>query len=176
MITKDQVDSAIAAAKDALVTDGDFAWVRKSALIERAYYAGLYAGLRAIAHENDLKEMILRSIVDTMFTRGGDDSFDSTPIGREFSTLKQRLLDDKESTFPAETTVRLTASLEKLDQRWNSVLTQAKRVIGHIQNLADDCHANPEKDDWLRHEYCGLLEELEHVLRIASLLQTDHRK
>jgi len=176
MIPKDQVDAAIAAAQESLNADGDFAWVRKSALMERAYHVGLYAGLRAIAREDDLKGLILRTIVDTMFARGGDDSFNSTPLGKEFNNLKKRLLAGEESTLPPESTAALTASLEELDRRWNSALTRARGLIGHLQHLIDDRHADTGKDDRLRNEYHGLLEELEHVVRLASLLQVDHRK
>jgi hypothetical protein len=176
MISKKQVDAAVAAAKEELNPDGDFTWVRKSALMERAYHVGLYAGLRAIAREDDLEGPMLRALVNTMFPRDGDDSFDSTPLGREFNKLKKRVLDGEASTLPPEVTDAMTSSLEDLDRRWTSTLSDARRLIVHIQHMLDNRYADTGKDDSLRHEYYGLFQELEHLVRLASLLQVDHRK
>ena len=74
-ISQEQAIAAIKACENAIDSDCDLSWVRESAKLESAYFAGLFSGLSEIAEFDHIKAIMLKSISSTMFTRDGDLSF-----------------------------------------------------------------------------------------------------
>ena len=85
-----EVDVAIESAFKTLVEDKNFSWIRNSSILKRAYCLGLYAGLRAVTDESNLRELLLEMVRGTMFARSGEDTFGSTRIGRIYNDLKDQ--------------------------------------------------------------------------------------
>ena len=183
MISKQQVDTAIGAAKEAIQPGADLSWVTHSAQIERAYFAGLFAGLQSIADDNDLRRLVLETMSNTMFPRDGDDSFSSTPLGRVFSALQREILDAKRQITNLESIDSLRVGIEEIDHRWKYTVREAEELTEAlrraIQASTDAGVASPTPDreeHECRHRCCQILEHLEKCIRFLSLPQTDHRK
>jgi hypothetical protein len=163
MIRKEDIDSVIEAADKAINHErgGDFAWISKSAILERVYYLGLYAGLRPIASGNDLDSILRKALLQTMSARKFDDSFGSTPIGacfRVLASLAQKFDDLYErqlasaaqsaATFDWADTTRLhgdvqsclselIAKAERRDQEWQCVINDTYKGLKTFQALID---------------------------------------
>ena len=88
MISSEDANAAINAAHKALAEDPELAWIRKSVLIERAYYQGLSQGLMAIAAEDDLRRLMTIAVKELIWSRGGDDTFPSTNVSQAYSDLR----------------------------------------------------------------------------------------
>lgn len=183
MISKQQVDTAIGAAKEAIRPDADLSWVARSAQMERAYFAGLYAGLRSIANEDDLRKLVLETITNTMFSRNGDDSFTSTSLGKVFSALRCEILDAKRQIANLESIDSLRVEIEEIDHRWKYTLREAVEQTAALRRAIQASTvagvASPTTDQLeheSRHRCCQMLKHLEKCIRFLSLPQTDHRK
>lgn len=182
MISKQEFESVVTSASDALKPGADFAWIRESAILERAYYIGLYAGLKAIAQEEDLDRLLRRALFETVFMRSGDDSFSSTPVGKAYEELKKSFLDNKDPEQFTQLIRALLTKLDEIDRSWNSALFAARRIIEELNRLktkSDSANANADSRnlvDEIISEGCRLFEMLEQYLRVVSLIQTDHRK
>lgn len=75
-MNRDGVNAAIESADKALHDEG-LSWIKKSSLLMRAYYLGVYGALESVADERDLKGLLLRTFTATVFPRSGDDTFPS---------------------------------------------------------------------------------------------------
>lgn len=173
MIQSDEAEAAITAAREALSQNSGFSWIKKSSLVERAYFLGLFSGLGAIAAEDDLNRLGLATLTNTFWCRSGDDTFPTTKIGQAFSLLKGRLHEHPETSdrFMIEDAMNL-----------REVVTKEERFLQHHLRAIDDVFSRfPSSsskptftDDELRSEQHRLLETLEPYLRIVALLETDH--
>lgn len=183
MIPKKQVDAAIDSAREAIRPEGDLSWVTRSAQMERAYFAGLYAGLRSIANEDDLRRLVFETITNTMFSRNGDDSFTSTSLGKVFNALQREILDTEREIANPESIDSLRVGIKEIDHRWKYTVREAeeltellKRAIqaSTVSRVASPTTEKEEHES--RHRCCQMLEHLEECIRFLSLPQTDHRK
>jgi hypothetical protein len=86
------VDAAVASADDALANKRGMAWMRKSCLVERAYFWGLYFGLKAIANKDDLQGLLNRAALGALFDREADDTFPSPTIAHDYEALMSALI------------------------------------------------------------------------------------
>jgi hypothetical protein len=182
MISKEQVDLTITAAKDAAGPEGDFSWVRDSSYLRRAYSCGLYAGLRAIANEEDLNKFLLRVYVETMFTREGDDTFSATPIGKACGDMKKSFESHEKHQSATEALKALFDQLNEAERFWETKLREAKHWLGEIDSILNEppvSHdsqegtSDPKYEQKHRRAYTTL-EKLEKSMRVLSLIQTDH--
>jgi hypothetical protein len=55
MIDSRQVEEAFQSAKQELVSNPALTWIKESALRERAYFVGLYCGLKSMAPEGNFE-------------------------------------------------------------------------------------------------------------------------
>ncbi len=173
MIPIDEARAAITAAREALSQNSEFSWIQKSCLVERAYFLGLFAGLRAIAAEDDLNQLCLTPIINTLGCRKGDDTFPSTKVGQAFSSLKGALQERPEPSNPSM--IEYVANLRE-------AIREDERFFQHHLRAIDDMFSrfssSSEKltltNNDLRSEQYHLLEALEPYLRIVALLETDH--
>lgn len=182
MIDKSEVNAAVAAATRTLAEETGFAWIKKSGLLERAYFAGLFGGLRGIASEEDVGHILVRAIAETMFPRSADDSFQSTRTGALFDSVRQELLRehvDRPALLAA--VQRLADHIDALGREWNSRVRHARALFDtaaqsndaterdkSAQGLAEERHRQ-------RDEIHRLVEELEHFARHIALVETDHK-
>ncbi|WP_319587945.1 hypothetical protein [uncultured Desulfobulbus sp.] len=183
MISKKQVDAAVASAKEAIRPDADLSWVTRSALMERAYFLGLYAGLRSIANEDDLRGLVLKTITNTMFSRNGDDFFTSTSLGKVFNALQHEILYAERQIVNPESIDSLRVGIEEIDHRWKYNVNEAEELTealrrtiqaSTVTGVASPTTDREERD--FRHRCCQMLQHLEKCIRFLSLPQTDHRK
>jgi hypothetical protein len=173
MIQRDEAEAAITAARETLSQNSGFSWIKKSSLVERAYFLGLFSGLGAIAAEDDLNRLGLTTIMNTLWCRGGDDTFPSTKIGQAFSLLKGHFHEHPENSdrFMIEDVANLREVVRE-DERF---LQHHLRAIDDMFSRFPSSSSKPMlTDDELRSEQYRLLEALEPYLRIVALLETDH--
>lgn len=183
MIEKPLVEEALAAADRALDEESGFDWIKKSSLLERAYFAGLFCGLRGIAREEDVGQILFRAISKTMFPRSADDSFLSTRTGALFESLKGELLrQGADCSALSEAIHKLAEEVHELDRDWNS---RRRHIQAMLEGLATanrislpDARTqdSAEQRDRQGCDTYRLLEELEKFARYIALLQTDHRR
>ena len=69
----------------------DLDWIRSSVLVERAYFSGLAIGLSAIADEDVVSKCFGRFLKRLLWSRGADDTFPSTRLGKDFAALEAAL-------------------------------------------------------------------------------------
>ena len=182
MIDKSEVDAAVAAATRSLAEEPGFAWIKKSGLLERAYFAGLLNGLQGIASENDVGHILVRAIAETMFQRSADDSFQSTRTGVLFDLVRRELTRedvDRPALFAA--IQRLADHVDALDGEWKSRVRQTSMLLevagksSQATGRGGNTEENAEQRDRQRHEIHRQAEELEHFARYFALVETDHK-
>jgi hypothetical protein len=182
MIKKAEVDAAIAAARHALDSKPGFAWIKKSSLLERAYYMGLFNGLRRIAKEEHLSNSLLQPILGTFFPRRADDSFDFTGMGEAFESLKQHLM-QRDSDKPAllEALQQFADQIDRQDREWNTRLRHTRhlleeiRAVNRVTRSDRSALETAEQQERRLNETLRLIESLEELARYIALLETDHR-
>jgi len=180
-IEKATVDVAIAAARDALANEPGLTWIKRSALLERAYNWGLYFGLRAITDEDSLRRLFLDNLIDTLWQREADHTFISTTIGRNYRALREKLDRDDLTSCDAQKMIEnLTTSIDAQDHHWQSLVKQARNLLTEIRVVGGDAGADdnvvdeaPQKER--RYKLNLLLDHLEHLAQRIALLETDHR-
>jgi len=183
MIKKAEVDAAIAAALYALDSKSEFAWIKQSSLLERAYHMGLFAGLSGIAKEDHLSNSLVRAIIGTIFPRRADDSFDSTGTGEAFGSLKQHLM-QRDSNHPAllEALQQFADQIDRQDRDWNTRLRDTRqlleeiRAVNRITRSDRSAIETAEQRDRQLYETHRLVETLEGLAHYIALLETDHRR
>ncbi len=182
MIDKSEVDAAVAAATQFLAEEPGFAWIKKSGLLERAYFAGLFGGLRGVASEDDVGHILVRAIAETIFPRSADDSFQSTRTGVLFDSVRGELSsEDVERRALLTAIQRFADHVCALDDEWNSRIRHTRMLLDAVgkssQATGSDgiAEENLEKRDWQRHEIHQRTEELEQFARYFALVETDHK-
>lgn len=163
----------------------DHSWIKQSFMLERVYFLGVFAGLRDIAREEDLKGMLIRLWADTAFNRAWDNTFASTEMGRAFVALDHSLHDLASEAAPEG--IRADSATEALDTLERTAASHERQieVAGrHIQELialirdgVERCTALPTGSGAHREligEQFAALRALEYWVRIVSLLETDH--
>lgn len=173
MIQRAEAEAAITAAREALSQNSGFSWIKKSSLVERAYFLGLFSGLGAIAAEDDLNRLGLTTITNTLWCRSGDDTFPSTKIGQAFSLLKRHLHEhpDTSDRFMIKDVPNLREVIRENERFFQHHL----RAIDDVLSRFPTSSSEPTfPADELRSEQHRLLETLEPYLRIVALLETDH--
>lgn len=170
-IERAAVDGAVASALDALANESGLDWVRKSALIERAYYWGVYFGLRSVANEDDLKALVLKMFQQTMWAREAEDTFGSTTIGRDWAALLSALEPYKAVSCDdaKEIIAKLRSNIDEEDRRWRGFVEQAYQVLHEIFNVVND-----SREDATRRRAIEHLAPLEDCLRRIALQESDH--
>lgn len=181
MISKQQVDTAISSAKLAIQQDAVLSWVTHSALMERAYFAGLFEGLRGIANEDDLRMLALETITNTMSARTGDDSFLSTALGKAFNEFKESILGPDEHSQSPPSTNALEEGINEVNHHWVSVIQDSETLVSELRESIEN---SPSQENASAHEaraelrdrFCRIVEHLEYCIRFLSLAQKDHRR
>ncbi len=184
VIKRKDADKAIASARETI--DKEFPWIKKSSLLERVYFIGLYAGLRTLAREDDLKNLVLKTYIDAFGERSGDDSFTTTQIGHVYSSMETEILGMRDD--PINTSKKHLAALlelvEKLNHRWQHNLRHTEGLLSHLQTIIEKSvvqkpvqtvsRTDRKQYKPLREEWHKLYQELERCLRVVALLETDH--
>lgn len=173
---------AINAAQEALANDTNLAWIRKSCLIERAYFLGLFNGLDAIAEENAIGKHLGRIFMLTYWARSADDTFRSTPLGRDFEALKTALLGletgERLDLQVFETVIR---DINLVDRAWRERLKHVHELLANTQAVAsvfrppidEDAPERNRVNQELRQIHYHV-SQLEEMLRFMALLETHH--
>jgi len=176
------VELAINAAVDALANDANIAWIRKSCLIQRAYFLGLFKGLAAISGEGDIGNLPLHWLTMVDFSGSADDTFPSTQLGQDFAALGKglRLLETgSDMDRPSfETVLR---DIDLLDRGWRTCLGRARTLLSETQSAASGFRP-PIDDDLPDRKRAGdelgqvhdSLSRLEALVRYMALLETHH--
>ena len=177
-IDKQTVEKAVSAARSKLEQDSSISWIRSSSSIKRIYYLGLLNGLCEISEEQAVsKELVLSILQDTLWPRGADDSFLSTPVGRIYDDISRRLNHDEiDSRFLVASIDQLETQVSSLCERWQSEASMVKEILQSIRaNVANAVHQkNFERVQIGRKDLSELLTDLEMPLRAIALLMLDH--
>jgi hypothetical protein len=170
MIDENSITAALAAAEAGLEDEG-CAWIKRSALTERAYFLGLYKGLSALAAESQLNRLSYRALVQTMHVRPGDDTFAAGQLARTHAALGQdlkALRNDGPSAADAALQ-RLAQCLAEIEDRRNSASKQAARLLAALHDLVHQrSAARPDSDD-LDQRALGAYADLDPLLRVLDL-------
>jgi len=176
------IELATNAACDALASDPDLAWIRKSCLIERAYFLGLFKGLNAIAEEDALGNRLAQFFMKTYWSRAADDTFPSTRLGRDFAALEEgvRRL-DTENDIDQQAIETVIRDIDLLDRQWQECVKRARTFLFEIQSASAGFRPRNE-DDVLDRKRAGevlrqnhyRVSELRHLVRYMALLETHH--
>ena len=185
MISREEASSAFDGARSALEDESHLQWVRSSALLERAYFLGLWSGLRTIANEDDVSGMFNHSLVQTMFSRSADDTFRGTRVGEAYSAFSDRarerlgkMLSEHEqgedhatSGLTKKDFNELLHLVEELRKYLNQTIKDIDTLIVDVER-STDCIANGDGEA-IRAQM-QMIEGLEEPLRVVALLETDH--
>ena len=180
LIDEVAVESAVSAAKDSLISDSDVKWIRNSALLERAYYLGLYKGLISISDSHSLNILLFHALMNTVWERAGDNSFDSTMIGKLFQQMKDDFnVAINGEKFATESTVDLMNQIHSLDNQWRSCVSHALDLLNQNKKLADEFNRSVESnslDQDQHHPFLNKLDpmRIDEMLKFISLLETSH--
>lgn len=163
MIDLRDAELALNGARSALDNaDSNLAWIKKSSLIERAYFLGLEVGLLAVMSEKDTSKMnIMSDIFKTLSPRSADDTFPSTRIGSVFRGLKNKARSDDDVRFSTNDLKPLTDAVAEM----TSLYRQNRSTVDDILHRFERASLDEQRE---------LLIPLEKFLRVISLLETDH--
>jgi hypothetical protein len=184
-MNKDEVNVAIESAARTLAEDKNFSWISRSAYLERAYYAGLYAGLIAVTDESNLDRLVLRMIAGTMHARSWDDTFAFTQIGRLYRELRGQLqcfsdkmfrCGDNQDALFHDNIEQLNCLIKERDHFWQHHCERSKEFLIELRQIKEELGLNPPSSEFPNQRIWGMLEELERVLRVVALLETDHQR
>lgn len=176
------VELAINAASDALVNDTSLAWIRKSCLIERAYFLGLVKGLIAIAEEDAIGNHPIRLLMQTYWARSADDTFPSTQLGRDFAALEKGLHDlETGKNMDQQAIESLIRDIDLVDRNWRDRVNHARTLLAETQAAASGfrppIHEGvPDRkraDEKLRQIH-DRVSALGGMVRYMALLETHH--
>jgi hypothetical protein len=184
-IGKAAFDSSIASARKTL--KDDLPWIANSAILERVYFAGVFASLREIADEDDLKGLMLQNWADTAFNRSFDDTFASTNMGDAFNTLVGILKEREAEGIPANRhTESIAGVMQRLAHAAEAHANQIMQTRHDIHDLLDKLQDNIVRCTSLRlddpdyRQVIGqqhhILQELEYCVRNVALLETEHNR
>jgi hypothetical protein len=169
-VDKETVNLATAAAFDALKIEKGIAWIKQSALFERAYYWGIIMALRAVSEKDDLEQAHL-ALLETAFSRYADDSFLSTGLGQDYAALKECFDSiDLNENGPATIDI-LVDHINSLDQNWRSAVKHAVNELSEIQSQYATVGPLTEKTSYLNR---NKVLNLNDVVRYLALLETHH--
>ncbi len=185
-ITTEAVDALIASARKTL--KDDIRWITKSVMLERAYFLGVFACLREIAKEDDVKGFLFKTWADTAHSRRAfDDTFSSTRMGKAFDTLDRYVNAQTRKQDALESSAEAVSATEALEQLMRGaayhedLIRQARAKIEELTVSIGDSicrRGSPEPADSANHQaveqQLDVLRELEHWVRIVALLETDH--
>ena len=175
MISSEEAETAITAWQFALQENPELSWIRKSVLIERAYFHGLHIGLSAIAAEDDLRRLRAIAIKDLVWNRSGDDTFPSTAVGQaysEFEKLHQARLETPVSSEQLTDAIdTIFARVEASERRLNESAKAAAEILSELSSRKNAAGVEDEAVRAREHEQ---IKALEHYLRIVALLETHH--
>lgn len=181
-IDKAAVETAVSAAADSLANNPNLAWIRKSSLVQRAYFLGLFEGLTAIAEEDSTGNKLAESLIGSIWSRSADDTFPSTQLGQDFTALKERLgRIDNASSFDRPTIDKVITDIKSLNREFRSCVEAARALIGEIEleiaglkpridNVARDRKGEHE----VLHRIHDRMYYLEEMMRFMALLETHH--
>jgi hypothetical protein len=177
------VETAISAAADSLANDPDIAWVRKSSLVQRAYFLGLIKGLDAIAEDDAIgKKWPVEIFMSTLWRTSADDTFPSTQLGQDFTALEKGLREIRtKGNWDRSAIDKVFADIRYLDQRWRSCVESALTLLGKIESAPAGFKLpigegpggrEGESEELIRIQDC--MYGLDKMMRFMSLLETHH--
>ena len=169
-VSTDVVKYAQTAAMDALKDEPGFWWITKSALLERAYLMGISNALGAISEKDDENTFFIKTFSETLWERKADDSFTSTPLGKDYSTIREAALGGK-APAPAEID-ELIFDINRLNDKWCGAVRMVLQELSVIKSLRSK--ANPQSYE-IDGEITGILRYLDDVFRLLALLETSHK-
>ena len=184
MISKEEADAAIKAAKDALRNEPGMSWIGKSSLMKRAYYTGLILGLEAIGEKN-AGMSAFPDLAETLWFGAVDDSFPSTEIGAAFESLKSSVQDLRGGIYKDS----LVGEIEALCLLIRDNARSHEQCIREIDKVMSQILSLVPRGEMSRHEKSPKevgerannsdeigrsLEMLEGPLRFLALLETSH--
>jgi len=141
-LEKDEIKLAWDAATHALSNNDAHAWIRDSVFCERAYYMGLINGLSAIGDEEDVTSLLRGILNQLIFSRSGDDTFQSTSIGKIFWEIREEFdkfnpnigLDPQGIQRLIQEINRLISEIDHLDREWLNCVQQARILLSEMKS------------------------------------------
>ena len=191
-IDKDKVVLAWETATHALSNEDAYAWIRSSVLLERAYFIGLMNGLSAIGDKEDINRLMTSTFFHNslIWSRSGDDTFESTNIGQIFSELKKELyeldnsnsIDLKAFQRMIEEANRFISEIDHLDRGWLNCVQHTRKLLTEIKstitNFQDSVEDNSQNITYIKKEFLRQIHAQISTLcdgaRYISLVQTHH--
>ena len=176
------VETAVSAASDSLANNPNLAWIRKSALFERAYFLGLSEGLTAIAEEDAIGNRLLLALIGCIWSKSADDTFPSTQLGRDFAALEARLRGIETGiSWDRHSIDSVLADIRHLDCEWRSCVEASVTLLGKIESAAVGLKhpigegasgREGESEELYRISCC--MSDLDKMMRYMALLETHH--
>ena len=162
-ISQEQAIAAIKACENAIDSDGDLSWVRESAKLERAYFAGLFVGLSKIAEWDNIKDIMIQKISSTLFARDGDLTFLD-------AFIENNLTEIRASIHEKEWESKCLAACEKFEKGMDGMFDQlsfcfksTKDILHKIKVLSSSAQG-PEQS---RRDTQSEVERLNENLRLT---------
>jgi hypothetical protein len=176
------VETAISAAADSLANNPNIAWIRESALVQRAYFLGLFEGLAAIAEEDAIGNRLVPLLAGTFWSKSADDTFPSTQLGRHFAALEARLRGIETGiSWDRHSIDSVLADIRHLDCEWRSCVEASVTLLGKIESAAVGLKhpigegargREGESEELRRIKDC--MSDLDMMMRYMALLETHH--
>lgn len=161
---------------DALNTEG-LSWMLTSSLTERAFWLGAYQSARLLGADSKTKNGLYRNVLNTLWERASDDTFQSTRFGRIHTELLSAVgREDVRLCELVERVDLLEAILSELSQTWQVGARDAQKLIRGLRDLINFI-SGPSGPATKRKvtDLTGIIQALETPLRQLSLLETSHK-
>jgi hypothetical protein len=139
----EKLEQGVDGVLSALLHDESVAWVRDSALTERAFLIGANKFASAVFPGQDGKLLQL-ALARTLWARQGDDPFSASEMGKLYSDLLSQLdsycssvlREEAGVDFPEEPLNKMRDLVDRLSEQNRSALDACRHYISQISHLS----------------------------------------
>jgi hypothetical protein len=143
-ISQEQAIAAIKACENAIDSDGDLSWVRKSAKLESAYFAGMFVGLSEITEFDHIKATMLKKISSTMFARDGDLTFLDRFIENNLTEIQSSIHEKDWETKCLAASQKFEKGMDGMFDQLNVCFKTTRDILHKINVLSSSAHGSEQ--------------------------------
>lgn len=162
-ISQEQAIAAIKACENAIDSDGDLSWVRESAKLERAYFAGLFVGLSEIADWDNIKDTMIQKISSTLFAREGDLTFLDAFIEKNLTEMRASIHEKEWEAKCLSASEKFEKAMDGMGDQLSFCFNSTKDILHKIKVLSSSAQGLEQS----RRDAQREVERLNEKLRVS---------